>query len=114
MAARPRRPNGSARRYVCRQVRDRLFPETPVLYVGTDPRNLPPGALDRNASAVGQALDIPGVFEDILQVRPATKHIVIVVGATPLKHGRRKVGFPKGSRVIRRADRLQLLQRSFL
>jgi signal transduction histidine kinase len=65
--------------------RDRLFPETPVLYVGADPRNVPPGALEKNASAVGQALDIPGVFEDILRVRPATKNIVIVVGATPLE-----------------------------
>ncbi len=65
--------------------RDRLFPETPVLYVGADPRNFPPGALDRNAAAVGQALDIPRVFEDILQVRPATKNIVIIVGATPLE-----------------------------
>ena len=65
--------------------RDRLFPETPVLYVGSDPRNIPAGALEKNATAVGQALDIPGVFEDILRVRPATKNIVIIVGATPLE-----------------------------
>jgi len=65
--------------------RDRLFPETPVLYIGADPRNVPPGAMEKNASAVGQALDIPGLFEDMLQVRPATNNIVIIVGATPLE-----------------------------
>ncbi len=65
--------------------RERLFPGKPVLYVGVDPRNLPPDALSQNASAVGQALDIPGLFEDILQVAPATKNVVIIVGATPLE-----------------------------
>ena len=65
--------------------RERLFPGTPALYIGTDPRNLPPGALEQNATAVEQALDIPGLFEDILQVAPATKNIAVVVGATPLE-----------------------------
>jgi PAS domain S-box-containing protein len=65
--------------------RDQLFGETPILYAAADRRLLPPGALERNAAYVGQLLDIPGVFEDMLQVAPATKNIEIVVGATPLE-----------------------------
>ena len=65
--------------------RDRLFPETPVLYE-TDRRLLPPGALEKNAAYVGQLLDIPGFFEDILQIAPATKNIEVVLGATPIEH----------------------------
>ncbi|HEV2840395.1 MAG TPA: hypothetical protein VGW39_03640 [Chthoniobacterales bacterium] len=66
--------------------RDRLFRETPILYTASDRRLLPPDALEKNAAYVGQLLDIPGVFEDMLQVAPATKNIEIVVGATPLEH----------------------------
>jgi PAS domain S-box-containing protein len=65
--------------------RNRLFPDIPVLYLTADPRLLVPGALDKNAAYVGQKLDIPGLFEDILQVAPATKNIEIVVGATPFE-----------------------------
>ena len=65
--------------------RDRLFPDTPILYLAADPRLLAPGALDKNAAYIGHKLDIPGLFEDILQVAPATKNIAIVVGATPLE-----------------------------
>jgi two-component system sensor kinase FixL len=65
--------------------RDQLFRETPILYAAADRRLLPPDALERNAAYVGQFLDIPGVFEDMLQVEPATKNIEIIVGATPLE-----------------------------
>ncbi len=65
--------------------RDRLFPDTPVLYLAGDPRLLSSGSLDKNAAYIGHKLDIPGLFEDMLQVAPATKNIVIVVGATPLE-----------------------------
>ena len=66
--------------------RDRLFQDTPVLYAAADRRLLPPDALEKNAAYVGQLLDIPGLFEDMLQVAPATKNIEIIVGATPLEH----------------------------
>jgi signal transduction histidine kinase len=66
--------------------RDQLFQATPILYAAADRRLLPPDALERNAAYVGQLLDIPGLFEDMLQVAPATKNIEIVVGATPLEH----------------------------
>ena len=66
--------------------RDRLFPETPILYASADRRLLPPGALEKNAAYIGQEYDIPGMLEDMLQIAPATKNIAVVVGATPLEH----------------------------
>jgi signal transduction histidine kinase len=66
--------------------RDRLFPETPILYASADRRLLPPGALEKNAAYIGQVYDIPGMLEDMLQIAPATKNIAVVVGATPLEH----------------------------
>ena len=65
--------------------RDRLFPETPILYASADRRLLPPGALEKNAAYVGQVYEIPGFLEDMLQIAPATKNIVVIVGATPLE-----------------------------
>ncbi len=66
--------------------RDRLFPETPILYASADRRLLPPGALEKNAAYIGQVYEIPGMLEDMLQIAPATKNIAVVVGATPLEH----------------------------
>lgn len=65
--------------------RDRLFPETPILYASADRRLLPPGALEKNAAYVGQVYEIPGLLEDMLQIAPATKNIAVIVGATPLE-----------------------------
>ena len=66
--------------------RNRLFPETPILYTSADRRLLPPGALEKNAAYIGQVYEIPGMLEDMLQIAPATKNIAVVVGATPLEH----------------------------
>jgi molybdenum ABC transporter molybdate-binding protein len=64
--------------------RERLFPGTPILYtVGR--QLLPPNALEKNATYVGQEFDLPGFLEDVLQVAPATKNIAVIVGATPLE-----------------------------
>jgi PAS domain S-box-containing protein len=66
--------------------RDRLFPETPILYATLDRRLVPPGALDNNATYIGQVYEISGFIEDMLQIAPATKNIEVIVGATPLEH----------------------------
>jgi len=65
--------------------RDRLFPETPVLYATLDRRLLPPGALEKNATYIGQIYEVTHFLEDMLQIAPATKNIDVVVGATPLE-----------------------------
>ncbi|PYJ11218.1 MAG: hypothetical protein DMF06_03645 [Verrucomicrobia bacterium] len=66
--------------------RDRLFPETPIVYASADRRLLPTDALEKNAAYIGQVYDIPGMLEDMLQLAPATQNIVVIVGATPLEH----------------------------
>jgi signal transduction histidine kinase len=78
-------PIGSSATIFVANYRDRLFPETPILYV-VDRRLLPPGALEKNAAYVGQEIDLPRSLEDMLQVAPATKNIAVIVGATPLEH----------------------------
>ena len=65
--------------------RDRLFPRTPILYLGMDRRGLPPDALRTNATFVGQELDAVGLVDDILQLAPATTNIAMVIGASPLE-----------------------------
>jgi signal transduction histidine kinase len=67
------------------QHRDQLFPGTPIVYTGTDPRMFPPGLLQTNATAVTQKVKIAGIIEDILQVRPDTTNIVVVLGNSPLE-----------------------------
>jgi len=65
--------------------RDRLFQDAPILYASADRRLLPAGALEKNAAYIGQVYEIPGFLEDMLQIAPATKNIVVIVGATPLE-----------------------------
>ena len=84
-------PIGAPAAIFVAKYRDRLFPETPIVYASADRRLLPPGALEKNAAYVGQVYEIPGLLEDMLQVAPATKNIVVVVGATPLEHIWREV-----------------------
>ena len=78
-------PIGSPAGVFVAQYRDRLFPETPILYSGMDRRRLPPDALEKNAAFVGENFDLPGFVEDILQIAPATKNIAVVIGASPLE-----------------------------
>jgi len=78
-------PIGSPAGIFVAQFRDRLFPETPIVYCGLDQRLLPPGALKKNATFVGENFDVPGLVEDILQVAPATTNITVVIGASPLE-----------------------------
>src|SRR4051812_37393308 len=65
--------------------RDRLFPNTPIVYDGMDQSRLPPGALNNNAAFVGSNFDLKGLIDDILQLKPDTNHIVVILGATPLE-----------------------------
>src|SRR6266404_5278342 len=78
-------PIGSPAGVFVEQYRDRLFPETPILYSGMDRRRLSPHALERNAAFIGENFDGPGFIEDILQIAPATKNIAIVIGASPVE-----------------------------
>src|SRR4051812_23582632 len=78
-------PIGSPAALFVAEHRDRLFPQTPILYTGLDQRRLPPDALQKNATLVGENFDVPGFAQDILQVAPATTNIVVVLGDSELE-----------------------------
>jgi len=78
-------PIGSPAGVFVAQYRDRLFPETPILYTGMDRRRLPLDALEKNAAFIGETFDVPGFIEDILQIAPATKKIAVVIGASAVE-----------------------------
>lgn len=79
-------PIGSPSGVFVARHRDRLFPaNTPIVYAGMDKRRLPPGALEKNATFVGESFDVPAWVEDILQIAPDTKNIAVVIGASPLE-----------------------------
>src|SRR5215208_3904351 len=65
--------------------RARLFPLTPIVYDGMDKSRLPPDALNNNAAFVGSDFNLKGLIDDILQLKPDTDHVVVILGATPLE-----------------------------
>ncbi len=67
------------------QYRDRLFPGTPIVFTGVEPRLVPPDVLRTNATLVTQKVNLPGMVEDILQMQPDTTNIVVVFGASRLE-----------------------------
>jgi signal transduction histidine kinase len=78
-------PIGSpAGRFVAK-FRDRLFPGTPVIYTGMDRRTVPPDAITKNATFVGDDFKLAGLVEDILQLAPDTTNVEVILGATPLE-----------------------------
>lgn len=75
---------GPASRFAA-QYRERLFRDTPIVFTAVDPRLLPTGALQTNATLVTQTLDLRGMMEDMLQLQPETTNIVVVFGTSPLE-----------------------------
>jgi signal transduction histidine kinase len=67
------------------QYREKLFPDTPIVYTGVDPRLVPPSQLRSNATLVTQKVNLPGIIEDILQLQPDTTNVAVVFGASPLE-----------------------------
>jgi signal transduction histidine kinase len=63
----------------------RLFPKTPIVYTGMDRRTVPPYAVQKYATFVGEEFKPTDVVENILQVKPDTNNIVMVLGASPLE-----------------------------
>jgi PAS domain S-box-containing protein len=78
-------PIGSPSALFVAAFRERLFPEAAILYTSLDRRRLPPSALQRNATFIGEDFNIPGFMEEMLQIAPATKNIAVVIGASPLE-----------------------------
>ena len=78
-------PVGTAGMQFAARHRDRLFPNTPVLVLASEPRMMSPELLRTNATLVTQKVSLPGMVEDILQLQPQTTNIVVVFGASALE-----------------------------
>lgn len=65
--------------------REDLFSGAPLLYTAVEPRLLPPEALDDNAALVTFRANLTSLVEEILQLRPETANIAVVLGATPIE-----------------------------
>jgi len=50
-----------------------------------DRRTVPPDAITKNATFVGDDFKLAGLVEDILQLAPDTTNIEVILGATPLE-----------------------------
>jgi hypothetical protein len=78
-------PIGGAGVQFAARHRERLFLDTPILAVAAEPRMIPPGFLENYATLVSQRIDIPGMVNGILQLRPDTSTIAVVFGTSPLE-----------------------------
>jgi signal transduction histidine kinase len=72
-----------AARFVQRQ-RRRMFTNTPLLMTGLEQRHYVPSS-NANETAVLSVIDFLAIMQNILQVLPATDHIAIVLGDSPLE-----------------------------
>jgi hypothetical protein len=73
-----------AMRFIARH-RDRLFPRAPILIAAVEKRLLLPELLGPRTVFVGPSWHVAWTVEDILQVLPGTREIVVVHGASPLE-----------------------------
>jgi len=64
-----------------RKYRQQLFPETPVLFASVDQKYLSDAPLGDNETAVAVVNDYPRVIENVLQLLPQTRQVVMVVGS---------------------------------
>jgi signal transduction histidine kinase len=65
--------------------RPQLFPSTPLLIAAADRRALAEAALTPNDTAVAVSFDQTRLIENILQLLPDTKAIVVATGASPIE-----------------------------
>jgi signal transduction histidine kinase len=67
-----------------RKYRQDLFPQVPLLFAAVEKRFLGNAPLGENETSVAVSIDYPGVLDDILQVLPDTRTVLMVIGAGPL------------------------------
>jgi signal transduction histidine kinase len=62
-----------------------LFPQAPILYAAVDSRFVESGALTATETAVMVKHDPPQIIESILRLRPETRTVLVVIGASKLE-----------------------------
>ena len=78
-------PVGAPAVFFIQRHREMIFPSTPMLMLGADVRRIS-GTLRRPTdAAVLLDLDLPAYFKNILQLRPETKDVAVVVGNSPVE-----------------------------
>jgi PAS domain S-box-containing protein len=65
--------------------RKRLFPDVPLLIMGVEERRLLPEVGGPNTAAIRDRTDLKLVIENILQVLPDTREVVVVFGVSALE-----------------------------
>ncbi|MGB8743431.1 MAG: ATP-binding protein [Xanthobacteraceae bacterium] len=65
--------------------RQRLFPTTPMVFTAVDQRRVQYSKLTENDVAVAVNINYLSAFENILQVLPDTKDVIVVVGTSPIE-----------------------------
>jgi signal transduction histidine kinase len=65
--------------------RQQIFPATPMLITAVEQRILPLANLTPNDAVVAVKIDIPELFENILQVLPKTNKIAVIIGNSPIE-----------------------------
>jgi len=65
--------------------RQQLFANTPMVLTAVDQRRVQYSSLTANDVAVGVRINYLSAFENILQVLPDTKDIIVVIGTSPIE-----------------------------
>ena len=65
--------------------REQLFATTPMVFTAVDQRRVQYSDLTANDAVVAVRIDYLAAIENILQVLPDTKHVAVVVGASPVE-----------------------------
>jgi signal transduction histidine kinase len=65
--------------------RQELFATTPMVFTAVDQRRVRYSDLTANDAVVAVRIDYLGAIENILQVLPDTRHVAVVVGASPVE-----------------------------
>jgi signal transduction histidine kinase len=78
-------PVGAPAAFFMQRHRDEIFPKTPMLIVGADTRRVSKDMRKGNDAAVMLDLDLPAYLRNILQLRPETTEIAVVVGNSPVE-----------------------------
>ncbi|MFZ0067144.1 MAG: ATPase, partial [Pseudolabrys sp.] len=65
--------------------RQRLFAATPMVFTAVDQRRVQYSSLTANDAVVALRIDYLSAFENILQVLPDTKNVIVVVGTSPIE-----------------------------
>ena len=78
-------PIGAPAAFFLQRHRQAIFPTTSMLIVGADARRISKSMRTANDAAVLLDLDLPAYLDNILRLRPETKHIAVVVGNSPVE-----------------------------